>query len=271
MFSYKIGYLLIGVVEKHLLGDWREAHGMPRRRLTTAPDYTSDGHRVPVIYATSTQVMPRPENWDEHIYQTGFWFDEEEPAWEPPAALTAFLEQGEAPVYIGFGSMRSGDMQRTYAEVLRAVHASGVRAIVNLGWAEDQVRLVSNNRVWFADAIPHSWLFPRVQAVVHHGGCGTTAAGLKAGKPTLIIPFGGDQPYWGNRVAAIGCGPKPIQRTYLTARKLAEALVDLTSDPSYRENARRVAAGIAKEGGVRAAADIAEAEIAAWRKSDSKE
>lgn len=264
--SYKLGYLLIGTLEKRYLAKWRQYNGMQQRKLNTAPDYTVNGHYVPVIYAISPMVMPRPAEWNEHIRMSGFWFDDTPCTWQAPEDLKAFMEKGEKPVYIGFGSMNSGNMNKTITQVLRAVRAARVRAVINLGWSGAQ--LTSNNTVYFADYIPHDWLFPRVRAVVHHGGAGTTAAGLRYGKPTLVIPFGGDQPFWGNRVYELGCGPKPISRDRLTVQRLTKGLLDLTSRGSYAVAAGELSERMALEHGTQKAADIVEQEIAAWNQTE---
>lgn len=263
--SYKIGYLLIGMLEKRYLTDWRRENGMVPRRVHTRPDYVSDGHTVPVIYAVSPLVMPRPAQWNEHIHMSGFWYDDAPCDWQPPQELADFLNAGEPPVYIGFGSMVSGNMNRIFTMVLRAVRAARIRAVFSVGWGGESQRFKSNSRVFFTDYVPHDWLFPRVKAVVHHGGAGTTAAGLRYGKPTLIIPFGGDQPFWGTRVHALGCGPKPIPRETLTVHRLTRGFIDLTTKPSYQAAAQDLAEDLRREAGVKRAADLVEQEIAAWR------
>ena len=262
--TYKIGYLLIGTLEKRYLTDWRRENGMAPRRVHTRPDYVSDGHTVPVVYAVSPLVMPRPKQWNEHIHMSGFWYDDAPCCWQPPKELEDFLAEGETPIYVGFGSMVSGDMNRLFARVLRALRAARVRAIVSTGWGGENLRLKSNSRIFFADYVPHDWLFPRVRAVVHHGGAGTTASGLRAGKPTLIVPFGGDQPFWGSRVHALGCGPRPIMRETLTVDRLTRGILDLVTRESYRVAAQELAERMRSEAGVRTAADIIEKEIAVW-------
>lgn len=269
-FSYKLGYLLIGALERRYLTRWRMENGMSIRKPQTKPDYRIGGHTVPVIYAVSPLVMPRPKNWDEHIHMSGFWWDDHQVDFTPPDDLVHFLENGEKPIYIGFGSMVSGNMNKTFTQVLKAVRASRVRAVISLGWAGEQMHLKSNNRVFFADYVPHDWLFPRVSAVVHHGGAGTTAAGLRYGKPTLVIPFGGDQPFWGARVQAIGCGPKPIHRDRITVQRLTRALIDLTTRPSYRVAAEELSERMRLEGGTCRAADLIEREIEAWKAQPNK-
>lgn len=265
--TYRLGYLLIGLLEKRYLTQWRIENGLEVRKLQTKPDYRVGDRTVPVIYAVSPMVLPRPKAWNEHIHMSGFWWDDEPADWEAPQDLKDFLENGEQPIYIGFGSMVSGDMNKTFTKVLKAVRASRVRAVINLGWGGKDMHLKSNNRVYFADYVPHDWLFPRVRAVVHHGGAGTTAAGLRYGKPTLVVPFGGDQPFWGNRVNAIGCGPKPISRDKMTVQRLTKGLIDLTTHASYRVAAEELGARLRMETGTKNAADIVEREILAWKES----
>lgn len=262
--TYKLGYLLIGALEHRYLTAWRKENGMTVRKLRTRPDYVIGGHTIPVIYAMSPLVMPRPASWDEHIHMSGFWCSEESQPYTPPEDLTAFLDAGEPPIYIGFGSMVSGNMNKTFTIVLRAVRAAKVRAVISLGWAGEKMHLKSTKNVYFGDYIPHDWLFPRVSAVVHHGGAGTTAAGLRAGKPTLVIPFGGDQPFWGARVEALGCGPHPLRRDSLTVQRLTKALLDLKHHSSYRVAAEELGERLRTEHGTENAADLVERELAAW-------
>ena len=124
----------------------------------------------------------------------------------------------------------------------------------------------SDDRIFFADYVPHDWLFQQVSAVVHHGGAGTTASGLRAGKPTLVVPFGGDQPFWGSRVLSLGCGPRPIRRENLTVSRLTKALIDLTANGKYRVAAQEVSEQLRLEHGTQRAADLMEKEIAAWKR-----
>ncbi len=145
---------------------------------------------------------PRPKDWGPNLHLTGYWFLDE-PEWEPPKELAEFLAAGSAPVYVGFGSMVPKDAEVTALAVRAALKLAGVRGIVQGDPAS------SDEDALAVQDVPHSWLFPRMAAVVHHGGAGTTAAGLRAGVPTVVCPFFGDQPYWGERVAALGAGPKP--------------------------------------------------------------
>ncbi|MBQ8202437.1 MAG: glycosyltransferase family 1 protein [Clostridia bacterium] len=265
--SYRVGYLLISLLEKRYLTDWRKENGLKVRGLRTKPDYSCKGHRIPAIYATSPLLMPRPDNWDEHIYMSGFWWDESTCEFAPPQELMRFLQSGGKPIYIGFGSMVSGNMDETFQTVREAVEKSGVRAIIATGWAGEK-QPVNTEQIFYADYVPHDWLFGHVSAAVHHGGAGTTASSLRAGLPTLVVPFGGDQPFWGERVYAAGCGPKPVPRDGMTAAQLAEALRDLADNAEYRRNAEAMGAAMRQEHGLQRAAGIIEQEIAAWLSAD---
>ena len=261
--SYKLAYYAIGTVETILLSDWRKSNNISRRKPSTHPVYRTGNHDIPVLYTISPSVFPRPSDWPENLKMTGFLFDTSPCVWEPPEDLKVFLSNGEKPVYIGFGSMRSGDMNRMLTIILRSLHAAGLRAIIS-GTLSSGSRK-SSSKIYFADNyIAHDWLFPRVSAVIHHGGAGTVAAGLRWGCPTWVLPFAGDQPFWGMQVWRIGCGPKPIAREKISVHKFTEGLLDLTSRIEYRKNAEEIANLLAKENGKKMAADLIESFIRKW-------
>ena len=262
--TYRIGYLLISLIEKHYLTPWRKEHHLDTRRISSAPDYSVGKHSVPALYAISPVLFPRPSEWGKNIYMSGFFFDESPDLFFPPEELVSFLSKQPAPVYIGFGSMNAGNMNKLITTILRAIRSADIRAVISLGHTGRKFR--NTSRVFFLEGyIPHEWLFPRVSAVIHHGGAGTTATGLRFGIPTLVIPFAGDQTFWGNLVHVSGCGPKPIPRESLTVRRMTCALLDLVSRPDYAEHAGAIAERLAREHGVRNAADIIEKEITRWR------
>jgi UDP:flavonoid glycosyltransferase YjiC (YdhE family) len=158
--------------------------------------------------------------------------------------------------------MVSGDMGETLGIVLDAVRESGVRAILSKGWGGGDIPAQPD--VFVADFVPHDWLFQHVAGVVHHGGAGTTAAGIQAGCPTLVVPFGGDQPFWAERVQELGIGPKAIPRDRLTVSRLSKALTDLTATKKYRVAARELGERLKMEKGAANAADIIEQELRQW-------
>lgn len=204
--------------------------------------------RYPILYGFSPCVIPKPADW-HNTQVTGYWFLDAAPHWTPPAALLEFLENGSPPVYVGFGSMGSRDPKETAELVLSAIERSQQRAILLAGWGGLRTENLPNH-IYLVDSIPHAWLFPRVAAVVHHGGAGTTAAGLRAGVPTIVIPFFGDQRFWGQRVASLGVGTEPIPRKQLTAQRLAQAIQTAVTDPTIRQRASNLGGKIQAEDGI---------------------
>ncbi len=202
----------------------------------------------PVLYGFSTSVIPKPADW-RNTHVTGYWFLDAAPDWTPPSALTEFLQAGSAPVYIGFGSMGSRKPEETANLVLQALAQTKQRAILLSGWGGLRAKDLPET-VYLGDSIPHSWLFPRVAAVVHHGGAGTTAAGFRAGVPSIVIPFFGDQAFWGRRVAELGVGPDPIPRKQLTVERLAGAIQTAVNDLTMRQRAAQLGAEIQAEDGI---------------------
>ena len=211
------------------------------------------------LCAVSPAVVPGyPVDDSENIQTTGYWFLDEGQDWRPDPALSAFLEGGDPPIYIGFGSMTTGDPAQLARIVVEGVRLTGMRAILATGWgAIGKVEIPDT--VCLIRGAPHSALFKHVSAVVHHGGAGTTAAGLRAGLPTLICPLVVDQPFWGRRVSSLGCGPKPQSLKGLRSERFADGLTELTQTASYRVRAREVASAMAEEDGVTRAVEIVEA------------
>ncbi|HEY9641209.1 MAG TPA: glycosyltransferase [Coleofasciculaceae cyanobacterium] len=205
-------------------------------------------HRLPTLYGFSPSVIAKPSDW-QNTFVTGYWFLDAAPDWTPPTDLVDFLEAGSPPVYIGFGSMGNRNPEETAELVLQALEKTGQRAILLTGWSGMQKEKMPDN-AFLIKSVPHAWLFPRVAAVVHHGGAGTTAAGLRAGVPTIIIPFFGDQGFWGQRVADLGVGTAPIPRKQLTAERLAQAIQTAVGDRTMRQRAADLGAKIRSEDGV---------------------
>jgi sterol 3beta-glucosyltransferase len=220
---------------------------------------TRKSHKLEQLCAVSPTVVPGyPADNSENIRTTGYWFLDEGQDWHPDSALAAFLDDGDPPVYIGFGSMTTGDDPARLAQIVVAgVRVAGIRAILATGWgAIGEIDVPGNIHV--IRGAPHDALFKYVSAVVHHGGAGTTAAGLRAGLPTLICPLTVDQPFWGRRVFSLGCGPRPQPLERLRAERFAAGLIELTQTESYRVRAREVASEIAREDGVTRAVEILE-------------
>ena len=204
--------------------------------------------QTPVLYGFSPAALSPPSDW-KNTHVTGYWFLDEAPNWTPPPALIDFLDNGESPLYIGFGSMTSSKPEEIANLVIAALARTGQRGILQSGWG-GLSKADLPETVLMVDSIPHSWLFPRVAAVVHHGGAGTTAAGLRAGVPSIVIPFFGDQPFWGQRVADLGVGTTPIPRKQLTVESLAKAIGQVVTDRSMRQRAADLGAKIQAEDGI---------------------
>lgn len=238
---------------------WRRTLGLAPLPLTGFYEHVLH-RKLPQIYAYSPSVVPRPADWAERMVVTGYWFLEQNVRWQPSEALCAFLEAGSPPIYIGFGSVVGDHGARLADVVVDAIRQSGQRAIVGRGWGGiDMDRIAAaGGSVFVADNIPHDWLFPRMAAVVHHGGAGTTAAGLRAGVPSVIVPFSGDQPFWGERVRVLGVGTPPIPHTRLTARRLGEAIHEATHNPVMRDRAQALGQRIAAEDGIARAVEAVE-------------
>ena len=205
--------------------------------------------KIPFTYCWSPALIPKPSDWSHHISIAGFYFLDLAQNYTPEPALSAFLDAGEPPVYIGFGSIVVDDPNAMTKLIMDAVKITGRRALVSKGWGglgADELGIPEG--VFMLGNCPHDWLFKRVSAVVHHGGAGTTAAGIAAGRPTVVVPFFGDQPFWGAMVARAGAGPDPIAYKDLTAEKLAQS-INKALEPQSLERAQELCNKIKQENG----------------------
>ncbi len=241
---------------------FRPADRIARRDVLSLPTtsfwgpYKSESLRhQPILYGFSPSVITPASDWGPRTYATGYWFPELIDEWTPPPALEEFLKAGSPPVYIGFGSMSNQKPEEMMNLVLEALKRSGQRGIVLAGWGGMETSNLPDT-VFMLDSAPFTWLFPRMAAVVHHGGAGTTAVGLRAGVPSILVPFFADQPFWGQRVAELGVGPDPIPRKKLTVERLAKAIQTVVTDLEMRHRATEVGAKIQSEDGVTRAVEI---------------
>ena len=209
--------------------------------LTAAPDQ-------PYLYGFSPVLVPKPRAYTPAMHLTGYWFLDQQRNWQPPADLQNFIDAGSPPVYIGFGSMSSRNPQELAGIAIGALRQTGRRGILMTGWGGlDPQDLPPEIRV--VRSVPHDWLFPRMAAIVHHGGSGTTGEALRAGQPQIVIPFGFDQPFWANRLKAIGVG-QAINRTRLTADQLAHAIDHAVTDQRMQAQAAAIGIKVRAENGV---------------------
>lgn len=258
-FSYRFVEQVLWQPYRRMIQQWRtDQLGLPPEPFF-GPYNRLLADRHPVLYAYSEAVTPRPTNWPDWYCQTGYWYlpppttphashASHRSNWKPPADLVDFIENGTRPIYIGFGSMVDENSQGLTDLIIKATRLAGVRAILHTGWAG----LAQKERpahLFFCNGLPHDWLFPQMGAVVHHGGAGTTAAGLKAGVPNIVVPFFADQFYWGERVRELGCGPAPLPRKQLTAENFAEAIVATEKSEGMRARAADIGLKLQNENG----------------------
>jgi hypothetical protein len=217
--------------------------------------------KIPHTYTWSPALIPKPLNWGNEIgipFEivnadiSGFFFHTQ-PSYKPPPELTAFLEAGPPTIYIGFGSIVIDDPTSLTQILFKTISQLNIRALISKGWGGLSSSSPPKD-IFFLDNVPHDWLFPHVSAVVHHGGAGTTAIGLKCGKPTVVVSFFGDQKFWGEMCSRAGAGPDPIPYKHLTSEKLVEG-INIALSSSARDAARELAKKIGQEDGVTNAID----------------
>ena len=231
-----------------VINPWRQQLGL-RRLPLIGPYRRYYQAQRPFLYGFSPLVVPKPADWYEAMSVTGYWFLPPLPDWQPPARLTDFLAAGPPPIYFGFGSMTDREPAELMQLTREALTRTGQRGVVLTGWGGlDETANADDLLV--IDEVPHRWLFPRMKMVIHHGGAGTTAAGLRAGVPTIVIPYFADQPFWGERLETLGVAPAPIPRRALTAEKLAAAIQQVLADEPMQARAASLGRQIAAEDGV---------------------
>jgi UDP:flavonoid glycosyltransferase YjiC (YdhE family) len=202
-----------------------------------------------VINGFSQHVLPRPADWPDNSQATGYWFFDQ-PQWTPPEALSQFLAAGPKPVYIGFGSMVSSNATAFTQTVLEAVKRSGRRAVLATGWgALDGDDGPQDEQIFFLRQAPHDGLFPLMSVAVHHGGAGTTAAAARAGIPSVVVPFFGDQPFWAHCLHRQGVAPPALDRKSLTADALSSALA-AAQQPAMIQAAAALGQAVRAENGI---------------------
>ncbi|WP_433515047.1 glycosyltransferase [Nonomuraea sp. CA-143628] len=271
----RLGWLMLGRMMNR-----RRGQVLGLRPLRGSPFVADRRDRVPVLCGVSPLVVPRPHDWPDYVHLTGYWRlppdpdsptpdkpalppDPDSPTRDKPALppgpdptafplppdVAAFLDDGPPPVFVGFGSMVPDEPDAVAEQVVVALRLAGVRAVVQ------GLPVTASADVCPVGEVAHEVLFPRMAAVVHHGGAGATAAGLAAGVPNVVCPFFSDQPFWGRRVAALGVGPPPLPIRALSGRSLAARLLAISE---YRENAAQLGGLLRVEHGVKNAVDLIE-------------
>ncbi|KAG1327967.1 Sterol 3-beta-glucosyltransferase UGT80B1 [Cocos nucifera] len=253
--AYKLSYIIVDLIVwwgiRGFINDFR------KRKLKLPPiAYFSTYHgsisHLPTGYMWSPSIVPKPSDWGILVDVVGFCFLNLGTKYQPPKEFTQWIEQGPKPIYIGFGSMPLEDSKKITSIILEALKETGQRGIIDRGWGDLGSIFEVPVDVFLVEDCPHDWLFPRCAAVVHHGGAGTTATGLRAGCPTTIVPFFGDQFFWGDRIYAKEVGPAPIPISELNVERLANA-IRFMLEPEVKLRAMELAKQIENEDGVVAA------------------
>lgn len=210
-----------------------------------------------ILFGMSPNVVPHKDGLPEYIRITGNWILNRAETWRPSQQLLDFLDAGPKPIYIGFGSIPSKDSDKIKKIVLEAVSLSGCRAILSaasLGFDETDIS-IRNDQIFVIDHVPHDWLFKKVELAVHHGGAGTTAAAIRAGIPSVIVPFFGDQNYWAWCIEQLGVSTKKIAGRNLTADNLADAIRQ-AKDKQIKEKAKLLGDKVLAEDGIKTAINV---------------
>ncbi|KAF5942473.1 hypothetical protein HYC85_020115 [Camellia sinensis] len=251
--SYIVVDLLIWWGIRGYINDFR------KRNLKLAPIayfslYRGSVSHLPTAYMWSPHVMPKPSDWGPQVDVVGYCFLNLGSKYQPPEEFVQWIQKGPQPIYIGFGSMPLEDPKKTTDIILEALKNTGQRGIICRGWGDLGTLPEVSDSVFPLEDCPHDWLFPQCLAVVHHGGAGTTATGLRAGCPTTIVPFFGDQFFWGERIYEKGLGPAPIPIAQFNVESLSDA-VQFMLQPEVKSRAMEIAKLIENEDGVAAAVD----------------
>ena len=252
--TYSFGQQLAWHPFRKSINAFRHQLGLPPASFWWGNMRRMKRERIPVIQGFSEHVIPRQPEWGDHVHTTGYWILDES-GWQPSDSLASFLEDDDPPVFIGFGSMPVPDPRAATALILDALKRSGRRGLLHAGWAKlGQADLPDN--VFSLDYAPYAWLFPRMAAIIHHGGSGTTGFALRSGVPSMVVPFTADQPFWGRRTRELGVGIAPIPFSKLTAENLSQAIETLTKDADMKIRAAHLRDAMAGENGVRVAAQL---------------
>lgn len=228
---------------------------LPKRKLFWPFEDNPSRPRTPILCAWSPGIIPPSSDWSTRVHVIGYFFFPPDESYVPPGELESFLKIGGSPICISFGSMINKDVKRIDEIVREALQQTNNRGIILSGWGG--MKNKSSNDLLYLESVPHDWLLPRCKMIIHHGGAGTTSAGLRAGIPNIVVPFTGDQPFWGSRVHAVGAGPKPILVKNLSVIKLTHAIAEAEKNV-IRERAQFIGQGIRGEDGVKDAVELIE-------------
>ena len=226
----------------------RREHNLPKQPFGSLFRHLYEPDAL-FLNAFSRKIVDSHADWPSTHVLTGFWIIPNNTEYVPPTALKDFLSNGKPPVYIGFGSMVDKSPAELTQMAVEAAKLSGNRLIISKGWANLATSALPDF-VYAVEDVPHEWLFPQLKGIVHHGGAGTTAAALRSGVPSTVVPFGVDQSFWGWRVALSGAGCEPIPRKKLNSENLAAAFNRMSEDKDMQKKAVELGSLLRQEQGV---------------------
>lgn len=258
--SYQLNRLMLfsfmGIMNK-----WRrETLHLPARSVF-ANDLRVNGRDIPVLYGCSPSIIPYDPNWKGQVSMEGFWFLPDAGDWHPPKTLESFLAAGPPPIVISFSSMPLKQPDNVLDMIKRALKRTGQRGIIMTGRSGMSFSGDTDEDILCIQEAPHTWLFPQAAGVIHHGGAGTTAAVLQAGKPMTICPFTGDQPFWAKTMDELGVSTQPLHEKTMSVDRLADRMLSLAGNATLKSNALALSAKIQKEMGVERTVDFIESRL----------
>lgn len=259
--TYRLNHLALRTFAP-VIDTWRrDTLGLARRRHQHDTLRRPDGTPATLLHAFSQHVVPPPRDYPTWVHTTGYWFLDSSAEWTPPHELAEFLQAGKPPVFIGFGSMPNTAPEQTGQLLVRAVRNAGVRAVIAAGPTNIQLDHRCED-VLLIDQVPHDWIFPRVAAVVHAGGAGTTSEALRANRPQVLCPSHVEQRFWAQRMHAlhVACEPLPMHR--LDANRLTDAILHAVTDQTLTRRAQQLAPRIRTENGLARAITLLETQRA---------
>lgn len=226
----------------------RQKAKLPKRKLFIPFDENPQHFQTPILCAWSPSILPASIDWSyPRVHVTGYYFFPIHDSYIPSREVDSFLKAGQSPMCISFGSMVNKDAKRIDEIVRESLKQTNNRGIILSGWGD--IKHESTDDLLYIESVPHDWLLPKCKMVIHHGGAGTTSAGLQAGIPSVVVPFTADQPFWGSRIYAVGAGPKPILVKNLSIENLTRAIIEAESD-IIRKQAQVIGQNIRSEDGV---------------------
>lgn len=256
---------LFWVPDRHWVNAWRRQLGLPPLGWSGPHPYACR-RGIPYLFGYSPALLPRPSDWPPDAVVTGFWFLDTAGSYRPPPALEQFLDAGPAPVVVSFGSLVDPHPAELRRHLVSALHRSGQRGLILAGWRKEEETSPAGN-LHYADWVPLPWLLPRVQAIIHHSGAGTSAEALRAGIPSVSVPYSGEQKFWADRLHRLGVAPPPLPRSQLTEAALVERLSLALNHSGLPGRLQAMARRIRSEDGVNTAVEAFERIVAERRRS----